>query len=35
MRKKTQSIEAIKADAGKKWNETLVNEFVSLIDIDN
>ena len=30
-----QAIEAIKADAGKKWNETLVNEFVSLIDIDN
>ncbi len=29
-----QAIELIKQDAGKKWNSTLVEEFISLIDHD-
>lgn len=29
-----QAIEIIKQDAGKKWNSALVQEFVTLIDID-
>lgn len=29
-----EAIEAIKADAGKKWSETLVNEFVNLVESD-
>lgn len=28
------AIEIIKADAGKKWNENLVNEFISLVEHD-
>ncbi len=28
------ALEIIKADAGKKWNETLVKEFISLIEHD-
>jgi tRNA threonylcarbamoyladenosine biosynthesis protein TsaE len=28
------ALEIIKADAGKKWNNTLVNEFISLIEHD-
>lgn len=28
------ALEIIKADAGKKWNENLVNEFISLIEHD-
>ena len=29
-----QAIEVIKRDAGKKWNSALVQEFVTLVDID-
>ncbi len=29
-----QAIEVIKQDAGKKWNNALVQEFIALIDID-
>ena len=29
-----QAIEVIRQDAGKKWNTTLVQEFISLIDYD-
>ncbi len=29
-----QAVEVIKQDAGKKWNSALVQEFVTLIDID-
>lgn len=29
-----QAVEIIKQDAGKKWNNALVQEFVTLIDID-
>lgn len=29
-----QAIEVIKQDAGKKWNSALVQEFITLIDID-
>ncbi len=29
-----QAIEIIKQDAGKKWNQTLVQEFISLVDHD-
>ena len=28
------AIEIIKSDAGKKWNTTLVNEFISLLEHD-
>jgi len=28
------ALEIIKADAGKKWNENLVNEFISLVEHD-
>jgi HD-GYP domain-containing protein (c-di-GMP phosphodiesterase class II) len=28
------ALEIIKADAGKKWNNTLVNEFISLVEHD-
>ena len=28
------ALEVIKSDAGKKWNHTLVNEFISLIEHD-
>ena len=28
------ALEIVKADAGKKWNNTLVNEFISLIEHD-
>ena len=28
------ALEIIKADAGKKWNKNLVNEFISLIEHD-
>ena len=28
------ALEIIKQDAGKKWNQTLVNEFVTLIEHD-
>jgi len=30
----SQAVEVIKRDSGKKWNTALVQEFVSLIDID-
>ena len=29
-----QAVEVIKQDAGKKWNNALVQEFVTIIDID-
>ena len=29
-----QAVEVIKKDSGKKWNSALVQEFISLIDID-
>ena len=29
-----QAIEVIKKDAGKKWNSALVQEFITLVDID-
>ena len=29
-----QAVEVIKQDAGKKWNSALVQEFVTIIDID-
>ena len=29
-----QAIEIIKQDSGKKWNAALVQEFVTLVDID-
>ena len=28
------ALEIIKSDAGKKWNNTLVKEFISLIEHD-
>ncbi len=30
-----QAVEVIKQDAGKKWNSALVQEFVTIIDIDS
>ena len=29
-----QAVELIKKDAGKKWNSALVQEFITLVDID-
>ena len=31
----SQAIEVIKQDSGKKWNSALVQEFITLIDIDS